>query len=95
MIYAVVDLIFLFQGGVGRAAAGQPGEEELRGQDQGEPGEDQRLPHPRRHGWILWQTPLWLRPTYFCRWLAAFPGTVVSCSLVHRLVFVGVCMVAS
>ncbi|XP_044432813.1 uncharacterized protein [Triticum aestivum] len=67
---------FDYSGGVGRAAAGQPGAEELRGQDQGEPGDNHRLPHPRRHAWLLWQSPLWLRPTYFCRWLAAFPGVV-------------------
>ena len=91
MIYAVVHLNCLFLGGVGRAAAGQPGAEELPGKDQGEPGDDHRLPHPRRHAWLLWQSPLWLRPTYFCRWLAAFPGRVASCSLALRLV----CMVAS
>ena len=56
MIYAVVHMNCLFLGDVGRAAAGQPG----LGQDQGEPGEDHRLPHPCRHGWLLWQAPLWL-----------------------------------
>ena len=54
MIYAVVHLNYFFLGGVGRAAAGQPRAEELRGQDQGEPGDDRRLPHPRRHAWLLY-----------------------------------------
>ena len=41
MIYAAVDLNCLFVGGVGRTAMEQPGAEELRGQEQGEPGDDQ------------------------------------------------------